>query len=178
MKEFSTFNIQSLKEILEEMNNRPWYKKIWYFLIYRIPAIICDIPYEIKKFWQRGRHGYADVDVWSLDSYLNSIIFNGVIKLRDNLHGHPQELTLNKWKRILEKIIWTFETAINIKNGKYIYMEPDKRSESYYIKCKKMAKNLNKDLEENSHYVMTFAECEKYEEGWQLFQKWFFHLWD
>ena len=50
---------------------------------YGIWQKIRDIPSEIKYFIQRGRRGYSDRDIWGLDSYLVSIIYNGIKKLHD-----------------------------------------------------------------------------------------------
>jgi len=35
---------------------------------------LLDFYYEIKQFVQRGRRGWADSDVWSVDHYVASIL--------------------------------------------------------------------------------------------------------
>lgn len=39
---------------------------------------IRNIPREIKWFVQRGKHGIADCDWWSLDTYITDIAIKGI----------------------------------------------------------------------------------------------------
>ena len=47
-----------------------------------------------KTFYQRGKRGYAEEDVWSLDVYLARVISAATADLRDISHGFP---TRNEW---------------------------------------------------------------------------------
>lgn len=64
-----------------------------------------------KAFWQRGRRGWADADVWSLDTYLAPLISGAVTCLRDNLHSYPPDMTFEEWERTLTEIVEGFEEA-------------------------------------------------------------------
>ena len=44
---------------------------------------------RLRWFWQRGRRGWADGDVWSLDYYLARVIAESVEYLRRTNHGNP-----------------------------------------------------------------------------------------
>ena len=64
-------------------------------------------PAEIRWFIQRGRRGYSDQDLWSLDCYLASWLPSA---LRAYGHGgHPSQLTHEQWKTILETMATGFE---------------------------------------------------------------------
>lgn len=63
-----------------------------YYWIRRQLTKIADIPSEIKWFWQRGRRGYSDRDVWGFDHYLTQVIIGGTAQLAENAHGCPPEL--------------------------------------------------------------------------------------
>lgn len=44
---------------------------------------------EAKWFIQRGRRGWSDRDVWSLDHYLSFILSTALLHFADITHGHP-----------------------------------------------------------------------------------------
>ncbi len=64
---------------------------------------------HLKWFIQRGRRGWADCDVWSFDTYLASVIAGGVKHLKEIEHGHPADITRERWHEILNDIIFAFE---------------------------------------------------------------------
>ena len=53
-----------------------------YYPLYRRWYSLSRIPSEVKWFIQRGKRGYADCDVWSLDSYLNSWMPEAIHQLK------------------------------------------------------------------------------------------------
>lgn len=59
---------------------------------------------RVKWFIQRGRRGWADCDVWSLDGHLARIISEGTKRLEATDHGYPPELTPEEWSAILLRI--------------------------------------------------------------------------
>lgn len=60
---------------------------------------------DFKWFIQRGRRGYADCDLWSLDHYLAELISKSIIHLRDIGHGYPAEFeSPEEWDAILTEI--------------------------------------------------------------------------
>ncbi len=44
---------------------------------------------RLRVFWQRGRRGWADEDVWGLDSYLARVIAESTAHLAEIAHGCP-----------------------------------------------------------------------------------------
>jgi hypothetical protein len=56
-------------------------KKLWR-KVYNLWGII-------KSFYQRGRRGWADEDVWGFDNYLAKIIAEGLEELAKISHGIP-----------------------------------------------------------------------------------------
>lgn len=50
---------------------------------------------KIVRFWQRGRRGWADEDVWSFDDYITRVMAEGIAHLADTDHGWPGENS--KW---------------------------------------------------------------------------------
>lgn len=74
---------------------------------------------NIRKFVERGLHGYSKQDTWSLDDYLTEIIIGGVTELSEATHGVPTEIAeqwggdhdgaLAEWRLILNTIVEGFK---------------------------------------------------------------------
>ena len=138
-----------------------------------------DIYNNIKWFIQRGIRGYADCDIWDLDYYLSEILPRMLKQLKKNQHilptwkdGESEEVAQKRWDSYINKMINTFETAKQIAESDYVYTE----SCTYDSEENKEHRLKIKDME--FLHIMTKEECEQYEEGWRLFQKYFFKLWD
>lgn len=73
-----------------------------------------------KYFWQRGKRGYSDRDLWSFDTYLSNVIRDGVRSLNEIKHGWPGEpLTFEDWGAILEEISDGMQAHLDIMNLNY-----------------------------------------------------------
>lgn len=49
-----------------------------------------DIRVSIKNLWHRMRCGYAWVDLWNMDNYLDNLIPNMLEELANRSHGWPE----------------------------------------------------------------------------------------
>lgn len=87
-------------------------------MIYRIIFNIQEFFREIKYFFQRGRRGYSDRDLWDINEYLATIIPPMMRYLKENGTGCPAELIKNnsreKWEEILEDIARGFDEYSNV----------------------------------------------------------------
>ena len=140
-------------------------KEIYYTIRYRIPRIISVIPLNIKTFIQRGKRGWADSDTWSFDWYLTNIIIEGLKHLKKHKSGHPIEFQTSKeWTKVLDKIIKAFK--IHKKVMVYgMFHGNTKEDRDKYREIKKIKVISEKDYKINN-------------EGWKLFKKYFYNLWD
>lgn len=134
---------------------------------------------DIYCFFQRGKRGYSYKDCWSVDWYLAEILPKMLKQLQNNQHilptwqvGESEEIAQERWDGYLNKMIKTFETANKIQNTDYLYI----KSKEYDTEENKDFRNRMKHLDFLN--IMTKQECEEYEEGWRLFQEYFFSLWD
>lgn len=145
---------------------------IYYFFYRKIETIKeffkCTIPNSVQRMYK----GYGRCDTWSFDHYLCKIIPNALTDLKDRKIGYPVGITEEEWNTILTKIINTFNTAKKIIEFDYIYIP------SYNDKFEDEHKRQYEWSSKHSIHVMTVEEAKVYEEGWSLFQKWFFNLWD
>jgi hypothetical protein len=124
---------------------------------------------EIKWFIQRGRRGYSDRDIWSFHDYLCDIMPPILRKLSKNSCGCPSDLwdkeirnnECHKWLEILETMAQGFESAQSISNM------------SYYNTIK-TENGYTREIDSEKVKLLT----EKYENGMDLFRKYFLSLWD
>lgn len=67
-------------------------KSIWLTIKYlptRIRKKFYTICRGIKSFYQRGKRGYADCDVWNLDMYLVKVMSGAINRLAETTHSYP-----------------------------------------------------------------------------------------
>lgn len=165
-----------------------------------------DFYYDIKSFIQRGKKGYSKRDVWGFDYYLSDIIVKGLKDLKEMAHGYPcgeivgvQSIDIEdededsknmiQWKKILDKIIWTFEVSKKIQDRNWILVNDEKdrvELKKYERRLNTKTKNDNdfwegldlEDVELRKYHLMSKTEMQRYRMGWELFQKYYFDLRD
>ena len=178
---------------------QPWQTYI-YYKIYRLGNKIIEFPGDIynkiKWFIQRGKRGYADCDIWSLDWYLDSWMPDALRKLKEDKHGIPccmfeegdhdlegeayDAATLKaqtKWEEILDKMISGFEASKRMKDGtyeeelgSYPYPRPDNVTKEEWKKIK------DKHFEDCQ--ILKKRDEKIFEEGMQLFVRFYGNLWN
>lgn len=82
---------------------------------FRIKRRIGDIKRYVVQYHQRGKRGFADCDVWSLDNYLLSWLPDAIAQIRD-YPGHPEGLSTDEWQEILDKMIIGFDCGYRLIN--------------------------------------------------------------
>lgn len=127
---------------------------------------------RIRDFIQRGRRGWADSDVWSVDEYLCRILPPMLRKIKEGNVGCPCSLydrkaknnECHKWEEILEEMAQGFEAHDSMTQG---------------FGCNEWKKHKS-----GSGMIMTYDKKkaklleEKYNRGMELFVKYFGALWD
>lgn len=68
--------------------------------------------YSLRMFMQRGRKGYAEVDLWNMDSYLSKVIAGAFREWADVSMSHPDGITHEEWQGILRDIAASFDAYI------------------------------------------------------------------
>lgn len=124
--------------------------------IYAIPRWIRDAKFEIRMAWQRVFRGWDDSMVWNFHHDHSHRTVDMLKKLKKSLSGHPGDLDQKTWEEILGKMIAGFEAEISIDHMDYMEGTNDKEE----WKRKQM------ELEWRAT------------EGWDLFRKYYRHLWD
>ena len=155
-----------------------------------------NIYHDIRAFVQRGRRGWADRDVWSVDSYLNSWLPDALRKLKKDKHGvpmgmfepedmdehgNPSEAGMKagetRWNIIMDKMIAGFEANKRLQEGlyeeelgEYPLDRPSGVSADAWLKVKNNRTAALPVLEARDQKI--------FEEGAELFIKNFHSLWD
>jgi hypothetical protein len=177
-----------VKTLFSKLEPRTWLQEVWWWIrhgIWNWVGYRGELWRYIARFYQRGCKGYGACDVWDAHYHLADVISNMTQDLLKQVHGHPCDLKdLDEWKDILIKILWTFDTAKKISEGDWLYLPPEHRTEKEMRKLQKFAKDCENTHDKHKitygirYHVMDYYECEKFELGWKLFQKYFFGLWD
>lgn len=177
---------KSVDEMWEDLSKKEvWYKELHILLRVRIEQFF-DIPQDIYRYFKRGiqrwNRGWSDEDVWCVNYFLSSIIPPMLKRLKETKHGLPtwteektEEQAQKEWDEILDNIIWTFEVSKKITENDLAYFEKwtQKKADEY----NKIWIGWEYEHEPKPR-AMTKAECERYNEGWKLFKKFYFNLWD
>ena len=174
----------------------------FYYAVNRISEKPGDFYRECKWFIQRGKRGYSERDVWGFYDYLNKVILGGLKKLKDTKTGCPcmvdegdiptgkdgnwtkagETKAQKKWEKILDKMIWTFEALEKVENHEWeiVRNEKDRKELKNFVKRYNSPDKepLFEGLELKKIHLMTKSEMRKYNEGWDLFKKYFQCLWD
>lgn len=155
---------------------------MWVF--HRIKNFLTNMPKRIKFFYQRGKRGYSDQDVWSMDWWFFSVVIPMLKQLRDTKQGYPSKFkTPEEWDRELDTMIHYFieatEEGCSEKNeyeeqyNKRWWDSFDKKGMAYVID----------DSELRDKYLQRSYEIDEYREdmknkGFEMFSKYFWNLWD
>lgn len=71
-----------------------------------------DFLNEVKYFYQRVTRGYDDPSWWNLNNHVVESALKPLKHLRKENNGHPMVHTTKEWNKILDEIIWSFETFL------------------------------------------------------------------
>jgi hypothetical protein len=149
------------------MYKRTLLDEIRYYCFYIWWNWLDMLPRRIYWFFQRGKRGYADCDIWNFDDYLIDVISHGLRHLKQHKEGIPPEIwkkydkvndlcledkelgASEEWNQILDKIIEGFDSAeVMLEFGYELEHEE-------YMECERIRR-----------------------EGFDLFKEYFFNLWD
>ena len=122
-------------------------------MLKRLLNCIVSFFRNIKWVWQRITRGYSDKDLWSFDDTIAKFMLPRLKEFKKHIYGYPSCLkSIDKWKEILDKIIFSFEHAQRM----YLPLESDTRE------FKEKYDDFNA----------------RYDEGMRLFAKYFSSLWN
>lgn len=183
--------------IFEHTKSWKWYNHVWWWIRHGIWNYIHDLKWRIPNACGRMKRGWGYADTWNFDYYLAKVISEGLKHLKKYQHGYPiiqptidkndkidyrkvdEDVNIKKWNEILDNMIYTFETALEICDNNIMYVPSKNWTGKVYEKNLKFAREMNKKFTDLPHYkVMNKEDVIRYETGWGLFQTYFFQLWD
>jgi hypothetical protein len=192
LKEASEGKVKTYKSVdeifahIDEEKRKHPIKDFFFTLRCKLELYLIDNPrdlwQDIIAFFQRGKNGYAQKDIWRLNSYLAEVIKNSLIDLKRTKQGTPClynretgqfDYNEERWNDILDQMIYSFHTAELIANGKYYYIPLNEWTYEEYFKLKKIY-----DIIDNDTIIMSLEDVTKYEKGLEYFKNYFVSLWD
>lgn len=107
-----------------------------------------DLKFELKMKYQRFKRGYADIDTWNLDGFIEETFRKMLMQFRDECNGYPPNLTPEKWEKILTEMIFLLgemsEETCSKKTDINSTVEEIQEKWDYMTKCKDKFYNLMK----------------------------------
>ena len=131
---------EAKKELLRE---RTLFEKIK-VLPYRIYYKIEDARYYLKYFYQRGKRGYSDRDVWNMSFFIAETISKMAKQLRKNHYGLPNMNNASLRKRIPA----VYKNYIKKDENGFYYME----NEGWEAVLKKISESFNEYVKSDDKY--------------------------
>lgn len=134
---------------------------------------------KVKEFFERGKKGYATVDIWNIDTWFLDTIIPMLKHFRKYHAGFPQDMENEEWEKILDEMIYCFENSTldsierkcNLEWEEYQKTTKDKSKTDKEIRQYR-EKWINKEKEEAKKAI------ENKDRGFELFSKYFYDLWD
>lgn len=153
------------------VGNQPWYEKLYY----RLYRLIGDTKYKLKCLKQKFQYGFPLYESWNLNTYVAKYTLPRLKHFRNNLSGHPLDLTQYGWEEVLDKMIWSFENFD--KDPRPVY--PENYDHRMLKKTYASGNCVFTSMDDRRvNYDNVYEHKRKVQEGLDLFGKYFVNLWD
>lgn len=136
-----------------------------------------DVAYWLRKQYQRLTTGFPHCESFDFYSFHAEYCVKRLKYLRNNLNGHPHDITLEQWQEILDKIIWSFEHATDDFNELYKYPD-DYDSRSIVVSIDEHGTTYRACDDRRPDTTEVDKQIARRQEGLDLFAKFYFNLWD
>ena len=177
--------------------NVPWYIKVWWRFKWKYEAV----EYWWRKKRQTWRTGFPHEQAWNFNAWHSEIVLPRLKLYKNNLSGCPIVMyekdydhdididsklskkkresadakAMCKWKKILDKMIWSFEHWDDL-------VDPIKPKDFDERRKKTTYSDGSVGYESLDNRKWDWTPCEKHnkkvQEGLDLFGKYYFNLWD
>jgi hypothetical protein len=132
----------------------PIRKKVWMQLRWKVGQPARRFPRRVVWFIQRGRRGWADCDLWNMDTHIARLNVEMLTELRRIAHGYPAGLEathgdagFEEWCRLLGEMIETWQAYLD-------------------------------HVDHEDGWDKAKADYEKFKVGLPLYGEWYSGLWD
>ena len=106
-------NVDIAKKIFDQVTDTNKWRYIVNEVTYRIKKDYHDprdIVWIVQSFLLRGARGWSDTDYWNANEYIALTTKNVLRHLREDLQGHPDDISQEEWEAYVDKMITAFET--------------------------------------------------------------------
>ena len=126
---------------------------------YRIRRFFYDRWFNFRQRCQRFRRGYADSDVWDMDHWFIDTLKPMIEQMLRTYNSHPGEITAEEWEDTLREMI----ACLTL-------MDEDAAKDHLGLADEAWS------VEKHQQIKATMFENKK--RLFELFEKWFYNLWD
>jgi hypothetical protein len=160
-------------KLSEEKNFRNWFNKLFpngfggynsYYVLTHPWEFFEECWRQVRWAWQRIFRKYDDRVIWNIDCFLTEMLPIWIRQLKRNKDGIP-------------RIMW--EEGMTPIDENYNYSEED--NEIARLKWENILDNIAEGFEAGrkiQDWESTEELVKKFDEGFDLFKKYFFDLWD
>jgi hypothetical protein len=152
------------------------------------------------RIWDNIRRGWNRSEWWGLDTTICRFVLPRLKEFRNNVQGHPSGLVpaeveenedenfsqgMEEWKKILDKMIFSFECILNdnedidIPHIKFKFVQKNENDKFSYMEYDATPEEIEQHKKDFEVYMKKLnARQEVIQEGLQLFAKYFETIWD
>jgi hypothetical protein len=84
-------------------------------------------PRRYQWYRQRKKWGFDDRETWSLDNSIAKFVLPRLKRFREITYGYPSNLTLEKWQKILDKMIYAMDMVCKEWDGNFVPEDDHKK---------------------------------------------------
>lgn len=152
--QIKTFSLKDLPQRGTTFKDKALYVLWWPYRFWNFR--LKYLPKEVRWHWQRAFRGWADCDVWDMNSYLSRLVEEMTARLAEEHVGHPPDMTDERWSNRLSFISRSFRDYRRWRDEGHL--EGDPNSDEFKIKENLVMENWGK--------------------AWEVFHKYYGSLWD
>lgn len=160
-----------------------WEKILSWIGFYKVKYFLREFWWWIERQDQKIRLGFAEREGFDFYSYHAKYCIPRLKYMRDHIHGCPGDFVKNddvdkgceEWKKVLDKIIWSFEHCCDQPDLVYPKDYDERKIQRKY-------EDGSVSYEDIDQRKPSFEEYDKHykrvQEGLDLFAKYYLNLWD
>lgn len=104
--------------------------------------LIKDKFRELKWFYQRGKRGFSDYDLWDMDDYLLEVLPEMLKKFRSLKNSYPMKFkSMRDWQKVLKEMETGFRKVRKLDQSMR-FKDYEKKTEIFQKNMKLLTKHF------------------------------------
>ncbi len=127
-----------------------------------------DIKHEIRWFFQRGRKGYSDRDLWELDTWFATTFSRMLMEFSEKTDSYPPGFGAPDQDKYIDKSVSSQAIALDEDGDKYLL--------AWKFAVKEAAEQFASSVD-YSYKTPTEELKENRDKAFEFIRKYFYNLW-